>query len=449
MLRPILSITDQTIKSYVRRGNYLALFVILIAGILIILFQTKADGTVEGKFQVAIYYVMGYSLIISLINTLCVSTVAISGEIKNKTLINVIVKTPHRFTVWLGKWIGISLISISFIMISSAIIYIVIKIKVDILPPDIKNNITERIFTGRYVIPVSAGDIKSEAEVIFKDLIKDKTTLSISEKKQLMELAYYNAAVKLATVHSGESKEWKLTEDLPCKTSAVWLKTIIHLPAFSSSRATLRWKIIKNNETIGLLEVKDIPEGTHEFKIPLKDSYNGRIRIVLENNSIPVYFTPDRPLTVLIPWKNFYFSLLLATGLIILVIVTITAIGLLFSTLFSTPIAMLALLLFIIGPPLTTVVNEEYSPSDYLIVSERTSIFEIIEKTSIKASLMLNRIFTPFKTGWILNSVAEGTVPMLTDAIKSSVFLSVASILSLIVSSFILDIKELDIPHYE
>ena len=110
-MRRVWAIARQTLRLAVRSKLVLTLLALLLAAIVAVPLQVKGDGTLKGEVQVLLTYSLGLAWVLLSMATLWAGCAAISAEIRGKQA-HVLLSLPvHRWQVWLGKWLGLTVLN--------------------------------------------------------------------------------------------------------------------------------------------------------------------------------------------------------------------------------------------------------------------------------------------------------------------------------------------------
>src|SRR5438552_12593915 len=88
-----------------------ALLVIALA----LAFQATGDGTIKGRVQAVVEYVLGLAALGMALVTLVVSTWSLSKEISGKQIWNTVSKPVPRWEIVIGKWIGVCALNVAML----------------------------------------------------------------------------------------------------------------------------------------------------------------------------------------------------------------------------------------------------------------------------------------------------------------------------------------------
>ncbi|NCC51797.1 MAG: ABC transporter permease [Spartobacteria bacterium] len=106
----VWSIARLSIQAAVR--SRLALMLVVMLGLLIFFLplNLEADGTLEGYVRIVLVYTLGIARFLLSIMAVWLGCLAISGDIQDRRIQLVITKPVSSTQLWLGKWLGITLL---------------------------------------------------------------------------------------------------------------------------------------------------------------------------------------------------------------------------------------------------------------------------------------------------------------------------------------------------
>lgn len=103
----------------------------LLCGVVLVLvglpLTIKGDGTLTGQVRLLIQYSLGLATLILSLGTVWAACAAISTEIRDRHIQMVLSKPIHAAQCWLGKWLGLAILSGAFLLCCVAGTYIAVQ----------------------------------------------------------------------------------------------------------------------------------------------------------------------------------------------------------------------------------------------------------------------------------------------------------------------------------
>ncbi|NQU10703.1 hypothetical protein HQ590_07935 [bacterium] len=122
-MKRILAIAMLAVRSAVRSRVVVVLLALLLLAIVGLPLTVRGDGTLEGQIQILLRYTLGAASVILSIATVWAGCAAVSLEIQDKQIHLVLTKPVSRAEVWLGKWIGLTLLNAVLLAVAALTVY--------------------------------------------------------------------------------------------------------------------------------------------------------------------------------------------------------------------------------------------------------------------------------------------------------------------------------------
>jgi len=121
-VKQVWTIAKSTFRLLFRTGTGWGVLASVAAVAVLIFFSASGDDVLVSELQLRIRYALGFSTVLVSLSALFLACVSIRHDIDNKIL-HVITAAPiHRYRVWLGKWLGLLLFSLSGFLTAAAAI---------------------------------------------------------------------------------------------------------------------------------------------------------------------------------------------------------------------------------------------------------------------------------------------------------------------------------------
>ena len=149
IMPPVVALAVLTLRGAIRSRLVITMLVLLLLTIIGLPLTLKGDGTVQGYAHIILHYTLSLTGIILSIVTVWVGCSTVSMEIQDRSLHLVVTKPVHRFSLWLGKWLGILGLNASFLAFSGIVIY---GLFIWTLRPALHNDTERRILQEEVMI---------------------------------------------------------------------------------------------------------------------------------------------------------------------------------------------------------------------------------------------------------------------------------------------------------
>jgi len=173
-VKAVFAIALQTARSSLRSKVFFVLLVLTILATALLPDSVMGDATLAGEFKVRLNYSIGIITFLTGLAALWVGTVNIAKEIEGYQIHMVLTKPVSSFKLWLGKFLGVGILCLGILYLSSGWIYYRISSEVE----GIRSELVDK-----------AGRLWVEAE---ESLTKDQKTMM---GQNLNELKYYFTAL--------------------------------------------------------------------------------------------------------------------------------------------------------------------------------------------------------------------------------------------------------------
>ena len=123
VLNQIVTIARHGIVQAVRMKIVLVVAVFLVVLVPALPFLLKSDNTLDGQLRMIITYSLYLTSFLLSVITLFLSVAALNFEIKGRQILVLDPKPVHRFTLLVGKWLGIMLINLALLIAMMGVTY--------------------------------------------------------------------------------------------------------------------------------------------------------------------------------------------------------------------------------------------------------------------------------------------------------------------------------------
>ena len=192
-MKAIFAIALQTARSALRSKVFFVILLLTFVATALLPSSVIGDTTYSGEFRIKINYSIGIITFLTGLAALWVGTINISREIEGYQIHMVVTKPVSGFRLWMGKFLGVAVLCISVLLISSAYIYYVITSEIE----TIRAELVDESMKIQKEIEVSLTDEQKKGMVL--NYLKRVTDQYITqeETKKFEKLEYVESPEKL------------------------------------------------------------------------------------------------------------------------------------------------------------------------------------------------------------------------------------------------------------
>src|SRR4051794_16903973 len=168
-MQRLFAITRLTWKAAIRFRLFLVVAVLLLGAVIGLPLLIKDDGTARGFTQILLTYTLMTITALLGFSTLWLSCGTLARDIEDCQMQVVAVKPIARWQIWLGKWLGITLLNLALLMIAAGSVYALLQWRARHLPLEQQRVLRNEIFVARASIKERPPDIERFIEQEFQD----------------------------------------------------------------------------------------------------------------------------------------------------------------------------------------------------------------------------------------------------------------------------------------
>ena len=376
-MRSVIAIAGIALRAAVRSRMVLTLLLALATVVPAIAFTARGDGTAMGQVQVLLTYSLGLAWVLLSMATLWAGCAAISAEIRGKQA-QVLLSLPvHRWQVWLGKWLGLTVLNALLLAASGLAVWALLhhRLRGGEWPEAERRALERDVLHCHRVLVPEAPDVEPAARALLKAEMENSPLAPAQAEVRLRELRRQELTRRRGAA-PGETVEW--TFDLPAPLAADGgLRLQYQFTSSSPGQAELKgawWVGTPEKPETARGDVLETGGAQRVIDLPA-DRLAGARRVVLrflnlDPGGAKVFFDPDNGVRLLRPEGAFAGNLCRALLALLGQLAFLTALGVSAGALFSFPVAsvvaVFALLLQQMGGFIGDVVggNRFWEPQD-------------------------------------------------------------------------------------
>ena len=402
----ILAMAQLTWKAAFRFRLFWVLGVLLLGSVVILPLLIKHDGTARGFTQILLTYSLMSITALLGFSTLWLACGTLARDVEECQMQVVAVKPVARWQIWLGKWLGITLLNVVLLAIAAGGLYALLQWRARQLPPEQRRVLRNEIFVARGSIKEPAPNIDGYVEQLFQERLK-QTPVPPEEQTQVRTNIQAQLLARLQIVPPGFQRMWNLNLGLRkdfLRDQPLFARLKFYV-ARTNAQGTYQGMLALGDPRNPLARVQAVSlaaETIHEFEVPANVfDEQGRVVVAFQNNSDTALLFPlDEGMELLYREGGFALNFARGTLMILFWLSLLAALGLASASFLSFPVAAFFsfTLLFIVlsSGSLSMAVDEGYvfRPSDDMSAVAR--FLNVVLMRLFKAVLELVEVVQTF-----------------------------------------------------
>jgi len=350
----IFAIARLAFREGIRMRVVMVALVVLVFLVLRLPFALRGDDTLSGRLQNFLSYSLtALSLLLS-VAAVFLSCASISNEVKTCSIHTVVTKPVSRFQIVAGKWLGVNLLNVLMVALCGLAIYgfaRVIAAQPERFERD-RLKVRDVVWTARVAANPSKPDLRREAEAYVDERISvdaipaESREEAITQQLKELDNQWLRVPLGLNRVYQFDNLVTPQGGD-----PVVQIRyRARHMPLPRDEIVRMGWLFLDPETDRPLMWEPKVTEGRvgdiHEFLVRAEPIIkNGTAKLVVYDftpgkpGRSYVYFDGDDSLQLLYPVGGFEMNFVKALLLIVFRVAFISAVGVLFSTFVSFPVA--------------------------------------------------------------------------------------------------------------
>lgn len=348
-MKKIIAIALISLRAAIRSRIVICLIAILLLVIIGLPLTVKGDGTLSGQIQILLTYTLGVVMFILSMTTLWAGCAAIAQEISERQIQLVLAKPVGRLQVWLGKWLGLLALNAALLLVSGATVYGLLawNTRATVLTPAESRELNTDILVARRVVLPDFPDVSSDARRMLDEQLREMDAPPPADLAPFLEAAEGALLTRRYTAPPGAELQWTLPlpHSVPAtQTLAIRFKFAIGVTGHDHVRG--HWTIGGPHapEQVSV-ERDDTANAFHTIHAPATTiGPDGTLQVSFRNAHpipVPLSFTPEDGLALLMPAGTFEGNLARALLIHFAHLALLAAVGVTAGSLLSMPVAAL------------------------------------------------------------------------------------------------------------
>ena len=353
-MKRILAIARLTFWEGIRMRIVLVFIVVLVFVVLRLPFALRGDETLSGRLQTFLSYSLGALGVFMSLATVFLSCATLSNDIRECSIQLVVSKPVSRFQILLGKWFGVNLLNVLMVALSGLVIYafaVFIKSRPEQFERD-RLKLSDVVWTARVAARPTAPDFEGIARERIEELADQGRTFALGKEQAIAETAKEleeewkrvpprnERLYRFEGLTPPESAETVYQVRFKARSVPVGVNEILHIG----------WVLVdpESNVILAARQTDEQSARRHQFLVRSSVVKNGRALIGVinppSNQRETIYFEGDDGLEILYRVGSFEINFVKSLLLILFRLAFLSAVGLLFGTFVSFPVACFCVL---------------------------------------------------------------------------------------------------------
>jgi len=333
-LRGLAAVAQLTLKAAFRFRLVVVLLLILLAVVIVLPMVIKHDGSAQGFTQILITYTLSSITALLGLVTLWLACGTLARDVEDASMQLVCTKPIPRWQIWMGKWLGISLLNLVFLAITGTTLYVLLFWKASALPEKQQEVLREEVLVARAVAREPINSYEKEAEELTQQRLREDASSQL-DPKFIREQFRETLKAQDQVVPPGGYRVWQIpfgdrAAELAGKPLQLRVKYYSPDAAGSTTPSQFGWEIGSEGRAPLRLQNSFAAESASTFPIGTNlIGANGVLTIVGYNlNQRPVLFPLEDGLEVLYPEGGFGLNFVRGLAIILFWLGLLAAIGL-------------------------------------------------------------------------------------------------------------------------
>lgn len=379
----IVAIAQLTWKAAFRFRLFWVLTTLLLGSVVVLPLLIKHDGTARGFTQILLTYSLMTITALLGFATLWLACGTLARDIEDCQMQVVAVKPIARWQIWLGKWLGITLLNFALLVVAAGGLYALLQWRARQLPPEQQRVLRDEIFVARAGIKEPPREIDSYVEQVFQQRLKE-TPVPPEQQAEVRNNIREHLLSRLQVVPPGAQRFWKLEFGLRknfLKDQPLFAR-LKFFAAQTNALGTYQGTLAlgdPRNPLSRVIPVSLAAETFHEFQVPANVfDEQGNVMIAFANGSSTALLFPlDEGMELLYREGGFALNFTRGVLMILFWLALLAALGLASASFLSFPVAAFfsftLLVIVLSSGSVSMIVDEGYAirPTDDMSTAAR------------------------------------------------------------------------------
>lgn len=420
-MRQLFAIAQLTLRAALRERVAWSMLVLVAGTLLLLPLGLRADGTLAGELRMHVRYSTGISVALLAAMTLWVSCAAVAGDLSSKRLQMVLTKPVSRAVLWWGKWLAVSALSVSLLMICGGVTYLRVmqRARDPGVSAEERARIEATLLTARRPERPRDEDLTDRALALYDEQIRlGRIHPEASKEDVLRELQNLTLTFRYAA-QQDEEVHWDFPLSRPlAETDRLQLSFTYDGASMGVSRIPGEWRIrVGDGETaVFTARIDQTPSGETVLDVPVTGALLGADRLWvsfhnLSEESQTVFFRTRDGVLLYRAAGGFGPNLFRALALLAGLLALLAALGVSAGSLFSLPVACYATAMILVLQAFSGTLERVLEEGTTLNPNrEHGAVMQSVDRASMVAYRGMHALIRPLDVDRPLDRVSRGVL---------------------------------------
>ncbi len=325
----IFAIASLAIRNAIRSRMVICLLLVLLAVIFILPATVKGDGTSEGHAQIILNYTLGAAQFLLSLAILWAGCAAVAAEIEEKQIQMIVSKPVRAIHIWIGKWLGLSLLAAFLLAMCGGATYALLRAKIG---ADFAR-LRDSALAARETILPALPDVEPRAVAIFEEQRRAGNIAADVNPADAVAAIRENLLRQSFVAAPGGMIRWTL--HIPNPPPRVMLRYRIAASRLDLARVAGQW-----SSESARSEITVAPNAWQETNIAIPPTPELTLTFAnTDSHGATLLFDPHDGLQVLRPAGTFVGNFVRSLLVVFIGVAFLAALGITAGAIFSMPVA--------------------------------------------------------------------------------------------------------------
>lgn len=386
-MRQLRAIFGLTLRAALRERVVWSMLVLVVGTLLLLPLGLRGDGTLAGELRMHIRYSTGISTALLAAMTLWVSCGSIAGDLSSKRIHMLLSKPVSRATLWWGKWLAVTLLSVSLLFLCGAVTYLRVMDRVndESVTPAERERVFATLLTARAPEDPIPVDVSERVQELLDEQVRSgllPAELPEDLRPQVMRDLTLTANALRHAVNQDERVRYDFHLSRPLREGdRLQLAYQFDGASMGANRIPGTWTVGTEAEPdLISMRIEQSPAGEAVLELPPEPRLNGVDKLVVQfhNQSETrqmVFFRPRDGMRLYRPVGGFGGNLFRGLALLGGLLALLAALGVSCGSLFSLPVACYATAMMLVMQGFSGTLNQLIETGSTLTEPEQAGAF--------------------------------------------------------------------------
>ncbi len=420
-MKQLFAIAQLTLRAALRERVAWSMLVLVAGTLLLLPLGLRGDGTLAGELRMHVRYSTGISVALLAAMTLWVSCAAVAGDLSSKRLHMVLTKPVSRAVLWWGKWLAVSALSVSLLMICGGVTYwrVMQRVRDPGVNAEERARIEATLLTARRPERPRDEDLTERALELYGEQVRLGRIHPEAPKEEVLRELRNLALTFRYAAQQHETVQWEIPLSRPLVSDdRLQLSFTFDGASMGVSRIPGEWRIrrTEDGDAVFSARIEETPSGETVLEVPMSDALLGAntLWVSFENQSEDAQMVFFRTRDGILLYRsaggfgpNLFRALTLLAGLLAL----LAALGVSTGSLFSLPVACYATAMILVLQAFSGTLERVLEEGTVLNAQrEHGAVMRGVDSVSMAAYRGMHALIRPLDVDRPLDRVSRGVL---------------------------------------